>query len=220
MSASWNQRLFHVIGEAPDQSVFARSEVTISPDTYAPTHGSLYSSQPNHTNIIATVESISDRLDSGKSWSELNVQDPSSLFREVTYSLYTMNRRHWEPIFERVRSQEYSDLPSRRSCVFLTEVFDVPEWYDKIRRPHEAIQIVEVVPISGAIHRADAVLLDEIGFWREEEYEEQARRYWRGEASRNGAPLWEVLYHGHLEVKQRWDNLQSFVLEVPIPHSR
>jgi len=96
-----------------------------------------------------------------------------------------------EQTWERVRTSEYPNLPSRCGAFFL---FDDRQFAEQLRDrwfPGEDRIIVSVQIVEGSrVHRADAKWLDATP----DRWEENARRYWSSEVTTDQRP--EVLVDG------------------------
>lgn len=96
-----------------------------------------------------------------------------------------------EDVWETVRIQQFAGLPSRRDALFLFESgadlqkASVKWWAGQPRRTLKA-QITE----GAALHKADSRLLDST----EDQWEENAQRYWRG--LQTDDPIFEVIVQG------------------------
>jgi len=104
----------------------------------------------------------------------------------------------WECFYERVRSDEFSNAPSRSTCFFLFSDLDSAVDYDrKVHTgPRHNYLFCNVVATSTlTAFSADMTLLNEVVL--EQTFAsaaEQIRRYWRQERSEK--PLMEVLFQG------------------------
>jgi hypothetical protein len=108
------------------------------------------------------------------------------------YATFT-SEKHKEDVWESVRSLEFSSLPSRREALFLFEneadLQKAPNkwWSGQSRRTLRAR-----IARGSLVHKADSRLLD----CYENEWEENARRYWNG--LQTDEPIFEVVVQGRV----------------------
>lgn len=107
-----------------------------------------------------------------------------------------------EYVFEDVRQDHYSALPSRRSCMFLFErTVDAAHALETLGRRKKlddySVLEIKLDHEEGRIHCADMTLLD-CNDNLVEDYEEEAHRYWSGHHSDSG--FVEILYEGPFQI--------------------
>ncbi|AFH14949.1 DUF2441 domain-containing protein [Cronobacter sakazakii] len=105
-----------------------------------------------------------------------------------------------ELIWENIRKEEFSELPSRQKCIWLAEGEDnLNYWLRRIGKDSKEYNIFRVVP-NGKLHTAsDEHLLSDV-----EPYEttlNKARQYWHGVVKNPLAR--EILFEGILEVREQ-----------------
>lgn len=96
-----------------------------------------------------------------------------------------------EDVWDTIRVQQFPSLPSRRDALFLFDSeMDLQraseKWWAGQRRRTLKVHISE----GAALHKADSRLLDST----EDQWEENAQRYWRG--LQTDAPIFEVIVQG------------------------
>jgi len=144
-----------------------------------------------------------------------NIGELISNCRQYVRDWYSA-RIYREIVFENVRIQHFSELPSRLSCIFLCEYEqDLDRWLKEIPKELETYFLYKFqaqnpdnfklnnLPVRECCHVADAKYLEnkslDIG-----QLELNAFKYWEGRNS--DEPLVEILYYGILkvlEVKQK-----------------
>jgi len=124
----------------------------------------------------------------------LNKEDARVAFEYVGQMIRAIR----EVIVEMVRLQEYPEYPSRLSCLYAAKSYeDALKWkalFDTFKR--DVLQIVKL-KVSGSYFEGDGNLLPkEDGASFSQKFNE-AREYWKGNAS-NDLP--ELLINGRIEV--------------------
>lgn len=111
-----------------------------------------------------------------------------------------------EVIFEEIRRNQFSDLPSRLSCIWLCDAAGITHWWPRLRSDNKIILKTRVV---GTFHRANPAFLiaDSIGH---DELRSLARKYWSGETVRN-EPSEELLFCGQIHVLHQYNDLAAFM---------
>jgi hypothetical protein len=103
-----------------------------------------------------------------------------------------------ETIFEEIRREEFSSLPSRMKGIWVCEEKDIPYWSDKL---HSGDRSIFKVSLTGIMHRANPenLVSDSI---EHNLLREHARRYWEANDLEN-APVHEMLFVGDVCVHER-----------------
>lgn len=122
--------------------------------------------------------------------------DPVVTLAETLDSLFLATRMVRELIFEDVRRQLYTALPSRTSCIWLIpeDPRSVRFWLDNMRGDYKKVYRVNA---TGEMHRAtqQIVMGDTISM---NEWRKRAMDYWNGAKSESHDD--EVLLSGDIEV--------------------
>jgi hypothetical protein len=141
-----------------------------------PTAGALLHNVPLHEGLCFSISTVNRMPNLENAVSE--------------YAIKVMTDEK-EGVWERVRTDEFPDLPSRKGAVFLLDDIELAKqvrgtWFEGQER-----HLLEAHIIYGSrLHRADSGWLDCIP----ENWEEYARRYWHGDMNENAIP--EVLVDG------------------------
>jgi hypothetical protein len=121
------------------------------------------------------------------------------------YTVFNSERAK-EDVWEAVRVQQFPGLPSRRDALFLFESeADLEKaserwWAGQARRTFKT-HITE----GAALHKADSRLLDST----EDQWEENAQRYWRG--AQTDDPILEAVVQGVIYFPE-WETFPSLDL--------
>lgn len=123
-----------------------------------------------------------------------------SLSLELKYSSQLLK----EYIFEDIRASEFSQLPSRKRCMFLVEAEEAEDCLRKMGFEGSSLcgySLIKVEPIKGdsITHRTDAKLLD-INLARQPDIADRARKYWQGTS--DPIELSEVLLEGSFIIRK------------------
>jgi len=107
----------------------------------------------------------------------------------------------WEYIFEKIRRREFQEKQSRIEAFYLFENEADCNYYINTHKRGGVICEVEIEE-QKKIFRGDMNLMDETTFeWTIEEAYNQARKYWKGELSKN--PKMEILFNGKCKLKKK-----------------
>ena len=140
----------------------------------------------------------------------LNLDDSNfkqHFLQNVSCYSYKLNARYWEFIFDKIRDEINSDLPSRFSCIYLCKE-DLNYWYDKAVNETGAKSLpVYKIMANGNIHHADSKWL-ELDILPDAEIENIARKYWNGNLSQGGK-LDEYLFWGQIEIIERFNKIDD-----------
>lgn len=125
----------------------------------------------------------------------------SQVYRELAYEMNEnlVQYLKWirEEIFENYRKQNFPNLPSRKTCLWLCEKKDIEKWWN-ILYPNNTKKIIEIKIKPGQkIHCGNGSLIisETLNI---EEYAKLAEKYWSGEMSKNCEI--ETLFEGEFEV--------------------
>lgn len=99
-----------------------------------------------------------------------------------------------EQVFEKVRSEYFSDLPSRQKCLWLTDIKSLDYW-KTMSNDRRSLLTLE---LNGNVFCGDDCWLTANTF-SSVEYEKRALHYWNGEHSK--MPIMEFLFYGQAIVK-------------------
>ena len=116
-------------------------------------------------------------------------------------------RRYAELVFESVRVSQFPELPSRQTCIYLSESSDVEKWYAAIS-PDGKAPICEI-EATGNLHKADQRWLQDNDVLPHSNFVKNAEGYWGGEPYARDT-TWEILFVGELRVIQKFDTLDTF----------
>ncbi len=151
-----------------------------------------------------------DNIVNSNSKIDLECAETKRRFLEtINYNSYFLNSRYWEKIFEEVRSEYFNHLPSRSSCIFLSEGHtELNFWIDKLTTQTQAskIKIYEVEIEAEKILKVDSNIL-ELGILSDINIVKQAHLYWKGEKSKN--PEMENLYCGDVKIINEYNSLRE-----------
>jgi hypothetical protein len=132
------------------------------------------------------------------------------IIEDVRDTSYRLNNRYFETILERVRSKEFPNLPSRYSCLYLTDEDNLTKWYEKALTELEIAELpIFQFKVSGNIHYADSTWL-EVDVVSEVEYIDTAHKYWTGESNpdNNETPL-DILFCGSIKKMMKFQNIRE-----------
>ena len=133
------------------------------------------------------------------------------LLRNITDISYRLNNRYYEKIFEEIRIKEFSELPSRYSCIYLADKKNIEKWHRKalnqLKEPEFPIYEFKA---TGFLHYGDEEWL-EVDVVSEKEYREIARKYWSGEKHPHSKDLFEILFTGTLTVTNKYKNIDELL---------
>ena len=110
-----------------------------------------------------------------------------------------------EVIFEEVRKKEFSQLPSRMNCIWLSEAKDVSYWWPRVHSGNKAIFKVSA---TGFLHRANPshLISDSIAHNKLRSF---AKKYWMGEGVNNKSEE-ELLFEGTITVLDEYQDINQF----------
>ncbi|WP_430227677.1 DUF2441 domain-containing protein [Paraburkholderia tropica] len=129
----------------------------------------------------------------GRRWRNSSVRTYDA--KIMKYSYQVMLR---EAVFESMRLKNFPSLPSRYSCLFLSDTLEgAHKWAARIPQEGER-QILKLQLLDGQLHRTNESHLP-IEHLNIAELELWAGKYWNGLA---GNRLTELLFCGHLTVKE------------------
>ncbi len=112
-----------------------------------------------------------------------------------------------ELIFENVRKTQFSNLPSRQRCIWLTNKKDLEKWWSEFE-PNRSKKIY-LVKANGKIFYADGSLI-KLSVSRFSDFETLANIYWNGAKNPNEEYLQtEILFEGELEILEEYQNLSE-----------
>lgn len=133
------------------------------------------------------------------------------LLESLTEITYRINNRYFEKIFEEIRQNEFTQLPSRYSCIYLADKDNVELWHKKAleQLKQKEFPIYEF-KATGQIHYADPEWL-EVDIVSDDEFRDIARKYWDGEASPTAKEdLREILFSGTLILEKKHSNIDEY----------
>lgn len=134
------------------------------------------------------------------------------LLKNMTYTCYNLNSRYWEKIFEEIRIENYSDLPSRLSCLYLADKENIERWHKKALDDLEAVSLpIYELSVTGDIHYADGAWL-EVDVVSENEYHQAAHKYWKGRKHTNSdETIMEILFCGNVDIVKKHSSWEEFI---------
>jgi hypothetical protein len=136
-----------------------------------------------------------------------NTPDWPLLMRSI---LIKSNRRYTELIFETIRKEQFSHLPSRQHCIFLCEQTEVKHWYPAISDNLKTTPPIYEFEAKGKMHKADQRWLD-LDILQHGNYLLAAQNYWSGNAfDSNARTTYEILFTGELTRTNKIKNLEAF----------
>jgi hypothetical protein len=120
-----------------------------------------------------------------------SLQTLAQIAQDVTMHYVILSR---ELIMEEIRTNEFSDAPSRQNCMYAAETLaEAQQWNAKLSNSGTVCELT----CTGVTHRADSCLLlgdsEPLTVTRD-----RARQYWRGDVS--SSPLMETLFVGEAKV--------------------
>lgn len=103
-----------------------------------------------------------------------------------------------EVIFEEVRISKFSDRPSRKTCIWLTDEKNIQNW---LQRTHAGTKEVYKLSVSGNIHVADEkyLIADTLS---NKEFRFNAEKYWSGKDIKH-IELKEILFEGRVNILEK-----------------
>lgn len=133
----------------------------------------------------------------------LDGNEPTDDFSRLIHSnlAYWTVRTYRELALEKVRQDNYSNYPSRMSCLYTSRTLsDAEMWANSfINSGRNVYQIVKI-RTDGNVFEGDAYNVFD-GTDNDEENERNAHTYWRNQPNKIGKePLVETLIDGHIEV--------------------
>jgi len=128
-----------------------------------------------------------------------------------------LNSRYMELVFETVRKEKFPDLPSRRSCLFLTSKGYLKKWYDILinNDPKRERDInLYKLNVTGIMHKGDCRWFEELDVEEHQKYVDNAHEYWSGNIMRQSKLSFrqEILFEGKIKVIERLGNLDGLEL--------
>ncbi|MCW3793776.1 DUF2441 domain-containing protein [Paenibacillus sp. LS1] len=119
----------------------------------------------------------------------------------IVYHEYIIKTREY--IFENERLLINPDLPSRFTCLFLTDIDGIEFWKQRLlNNPDQQPYTIYEISVSGRIHKANQHYV-ELNTRSQEYNHQSAREYWSGvDADKEGS---EYLFVGDMLVKNRED---------------
>ncbi|GAB2769446.1 DUF2441 domain-containing protein [Salinimicrobium soli] len=135
-----------------------------------------------------------------------------SEFEDLAYKLVKLNRQYlkWirEEVFEKVRLQIDSNLPSRKRGLWICRKEELPKWWDILESPKK--KIFEVKLLNGKKMETDEHYC-ELKNLSIEEFEENARLYWKGKFT--DEPIKEILFEGKFQVVGVYESLEELKIQ-------
>jgi hypothetical protein len=125
--------------------------------------------------------------------------------REVQDSFKQYIKWIQEEIFETVRLKEFSDLPSRKNCLWICKKEDLPRWVNMFNTSSRKILKVKA---NGLIHRADGHLIDANALPLKD-FEKKAFDYWSGKLLFNDEI--EYLFEGSVSVLEEYNSIDCII---------
>lgn len=111
-----------------------------------------------------------------------------------------------EEIFENIRKSNFNNLPSRKTCIWLTEIENIPKWWKMFKNStSKKILEIEIEPNS-KLHYADGFLI-KTETLKINQYEELAMSYWSGKIENNVEN--EILFEGTFKVIGEFKNIEE-----------
>lgn len=140
------------------------------------------------------------------------IVDRARIYRDIAWNLSGRSAQQLkmvrESVFEQVRMQKFENLPSRRSCIWITEEQHIPKWVETWYNDAQAtgFKIFEITPReNGITHFADPYLVkDDFSY---EEVWALALSYWEGTLTNPN--ICEILFDGRLELTKLVDEIPS-----------
>jgi len=128
--------------------------------------------------------------------SERNVNTLEMILVDVRESFGQYLKWVQEEIFEGVRKEKFSNLPSRKKCLWVCKFEDLPKWFE-IFEEHSLPMKILKIKATGIIHKADGGLIIPDSY-SIQEFEKRAEKYWSGVINNNKEI--EFLFDGQLEI--------------------
>ncbi len=189
---------------------FAGEEYFINPDEInyfqkGLISGLEYKTKNKEGETIGQIKYVSDLLKKSSS-----NQDLSKSCNDLVTSLTQYLKWIQEDIFEKIRSKNYPNLPSRKSCLWICTYEQLKNWLDiminfnsRYQQPKTKILSLS---IAGVCHQADATYLD-ADTHKIEDFEFAANNYWSGVYKSNKEI--EILFHGKVKVIKEYNNIDE-----------
>ncbi len=149
-------------------------------------------------------------------------EDYQSLYYEFQSNSFEYegiaNKLHWslfqylkwirEEIFENVRLKVDSNLPSRKSCIWISKIEDVKKWWDLFKNK-SGKRILELRLKGDNVFIGDGTLIRADTFSLKE-YESIAEKYWSGIVERKKEI--EISYEGEFEVLNEFNDINDLTI--------
>lgn len=111
-------------------------------------------------------------------------------------------KRLREEAFEKVRREQFSEYPSRYSCLFMSDSIENAQyWAGKLRPRANNVQCVQVELLSGKYIMVDEHIYD-IQHFSNDYMRAEALMYWRGVMT--GDPLITLLFDGEFRIDEEF----------------
>ena len=124
------------------------------------------------------------------------IKAPGNFSDFICELISSLNKNVFELVFEEVRSESFSAVPSRRTCIWVLETIDEARQWEKMFKRYGPTKTVELLA-TGIIHRGDArwLKIDDDPLI---EIREKAHNYWQAKLTTDPEP--EILFEGTAEV--------------------
>ena len=131
---------------------------------------------------------------------EITVQAKEVWMQQAHKAIREMGKYIREVIFEEIRKEDFSDIPSRLTGMWLTEKADIDGWLKELGG--QKLDIYRVA-VTGEIHQGSAEHLN-FDALSHRELRKNARAYWSGKGLKNNS-INEIIFEGKVNLLEKID---------------
>lgn len=128
-----------------------------------------------------------------------------NILQEVQLSFEQYLKWIQEEIFEKIRKEKYSKLPSRKKCLWVCKFEDLSKWI-KIFEERSSPKKILKIKATGIVHKADGGLIKP-DTYSIQEFEKGAEEYWSGVIHNNNEI--EFLFKGDIEILEKYETIDE-----------
>jgi len=135
----------------------------------------------------------------------------------TTKVLRLLNNRYMELVFETVRKENFPELPSRKSCLFLTSKEYLKKW-NKVLTKNDPKRKRDInlykLNVTGIMHKADCRWYEDLDIEEHQKYVDNAQEYWSGNIMNHSKISFkeEILFQGKIKVVERFNDFDRLDL--------
>ncbi|MBO5095958.1 MAG: DUF2441 domain-containing protein [Bacilli bacterium] len=128
---------------------------------------------------------------------DITLEQYKDLLEQASIIIHNMSLKERECVLEWVRQNNFSHLPSRNSCIWLTDEKDLEFWKNQLGRQQEIFK----VSATGVLFKSADRLLPSLKTTQPEMFE-QAVMYWEAKDLKENDNI-EYLFQGKLKLLER-----------------